>query len=96
MVSAPAQDSVPVAVRIFTLDEHSGVPVPGVVLHFFAVLGSGEAAALTTMVSDLQGFTSVKFDLSSYPAASALKVTYAAGGEALTLSSAMTRLTRLT
>jgi hypothetical protein len=86
MVQSPAQGSDPIAVRIFTVDERSGAPVPGVVLRFFAVLGSGDALALTTMVSDLQGFSSPKFDLSSYPAASALKVTYGGGGEALTVS----------
>jgi hypothetical protein len=86
MTSTSARGSDKVAIRIFTVDETSGSPAPGVLLRVFAAIDAGEDRELTTVVSDDHGFASARIDLSPYPGTSALKVTYPGGSPALTVS----------
>lgn len=75
-----------VAIRIFTADERTGSPVPGVVLELVAVAASGEGKPLTSVVTDNAGFASCKIAGSLVEGASHVNVIFSRVEPPLTVS----------
>jgi hypothetical protein len=75
-----------VAVRIFTVEERGGSPVPEVALDVSAVTSSGESRLLTTVVADANGYASLKLDAAAVASISQLSVAHGGGEKPFAIS----------